>query len=250
MRLIKWVLDFILSLIILIILSPLLLIIAVIIKLDSEGPILFKQERLGKDGKVFLIYKFRTMVDNAEKKGTGLFTNENDPRITKIGKFLRKTSLDELPQLINVLKGEMSIIGPRPPVPYHPYKYEGYSDEQRLRFTVLPGITGYAQVNGRNKNTWEEKLALDLWYVEHHSIGLDIKILLQTVIKVLKRKDITPKDRNFEVPFDEYIRQKKGLWKQEDWLVQVADWLRRFSWAIQTRPWITSVKASLLSDLK
>src|SRR5699024_8610522 len=98
-------------LIILIILSPLLLIIAVIIKLDSEGPILFKQERLGKDGKVFLIYKFRTMVDNAEKKGTGLFTNENDPRITKIGKFLRKTSLDELPQLINVLKGEMSIIG-------------------------------------------------------------------------------------------------------------------------------------------
>ncbi len=195
MRLIKRVLDFILSLIILIILSPLLLIIAVIIKLDSEGPILFKQERLGKDGKVFLIYKFRTMVDNAEKKGTGLFTNENDPRITKIGKFLRKTSLDELPQLINVLKGEMSIIGPRPPVPYHPYKYEDYSDEQRLRFTVLPGITGYAQVSGRNEIEWDQRIEYDVYYAKNWSLFLDLKIIFRTIKIVFKKEGIYREDK-------------------------------------------------------
>ena len=190
MYFIKRILDIILSLIAIVILSPLLFIISVIIKLDSEGPILFKQERLGKGGKVFLIYKFRTMINNAEKKGTGLFTNENDPRITKVGTFLRKTSLDELPQLVNVLKGEMSIIGPRPPVPYHPYKYEDYSEEQKLRFTVLPGITGYAQVNGRNEIEWDERIEYDVYYVKNWSLILDLGIIFKTVKKVFKKDGI------------------------------------------------------------
>ncbi len=190
MYIIKRTLDFLLSLIAIIVLSPLLLIISIIIKLDSEGPVFFKQERLGKDGKVFLIYKFRTMVDNAEKKGTGLFTNKNDPRITKVGQFLRKTSLDELPQLINTLKGEMSIVGPRPPVPYHPYKYEEYSDEQKLRFTVLPGITGYAQVNGRNEIEWDERIEHDIYYAKNWSLFLDLKVIFKTIVIVFKKEGI------------------------------------------------------------
>lgn len=195
MLVIKRIFDFALSLISLIILLPILLIISIIIKLDSKGPVFFKQERLGKNGKVFLIYKFRTMVDNAEDIGTGLFTNENDPRITKIGSFLRKTSLDELPQLINVLKGEMSIVGPRPPVPYYPYKYEDYSDEQRLRFSVLPGITGYAQVNGRNEVEWDERIEYDVYYAKNWSLVLDIKVILKTFKIVFRKEGIYRKNK-------------------------------------------------------
>lgn len=190
MRFIKKTLDFVLSLVAFIVLSPLLIIIGIIIKLDSKGPVFFKQERLGKDGKVFLIYKFRTMVDKAESIGTGLFTNKDDPRITRVGTFLRKTSLDELPQLINILKGEMSIIGPRPPVPYHPYKYEDYPKEQKLRFTVLPGITGYAQVNGRNEIDWHERIKYDVYYTENWSLGLDFKIFFKTIKTVFNKKGI------------------------------------------------------------
>lgn len=142
---IKRILDFILSLLATIVLSPLFLVIAIIIKIDSRGPTFFLQERLGKDGKVFKIIKFRTMIPNAEKIGDGLkVKTESDNRITRIGKILRKTSLDELPQLINVIKGEMSIVGPRPPVTYHPHKYEEYREEQKIRFKVRPGITGFS----------------------------------------------------------------------------------------------------------
>jgi undecaprenyl phosphate N,N'-diacetylbacillosamine 1-phosphate transferase len=195
---VKRLLDVILSLAGLVLLSPLLLIISLLIKSDSKGPIIFKQERLGYKGKTFDIFKFRTMVDGAPDMGSGLFTNEMDPRITKIGSFLRRTSLDELPQLINVLRGDMSLVGPRPPVPYYPYKYEDYSDEQRLRFTVLPGITGYAQVKGRNKINWDQRIELDMQYVENQSLLLDLKIIAKTVRNVVFKND------------DVYSRSKKG----------------------------------------
>lgn len=186
----KRILDILLILITLPFLIPLYLIVAIAIKLDSKGPVIFKQERLGKDGKVFEILKFRTMVDNAESMGTGINTFDGDPRITRVGSILRKTSLDEIPQLINVLIGDMSLVGPRPPVPYHPRKYEEYNKEQVKRFTVRPGITGHAQVIGRNALVWDERIVLDVEYVEKQSFLLDIKILFQTLINVIKRDNI------------------------------------------------------------
>lgn len=175
----------------LIIFLPFLLIIAISIKLTTKGPIIFQQERLGKHGKVFKILKFRTMVVNAERSGTGLFIeSENDSRITKVGKFLRTTSLDELPQLWNVLIGEMSLVGPRPPVPYHPYKYEEYSDFQRRRFDMRPGITGLTQVTIRNAVHWEERIIIDVEYIEKFGFLIDAKILLSTLYKIFKRENI------------------------------------------------------------
>lgn len=188
---IKRILDFILSLLATIVLSPLFLVIAIIIKIDSRGPTFFLQERLGKDGKVFKIIKFRTMIPNAEKIGDGLkVKTEGDNRITRIGKILRKTSLDELPQLINVIKGEMSIVGPRPPVTYHPHKYEEYREEQKIRFKVRPGITGLAQVRVRNSASWDERIKIDIEYVDKISFTMDIKIVLKTVVKVFKKDNI------------------------------------------------------------
>lgn len=188
---IKRILDFILSLLATIVLSPLFLVIAIIIKIDSRGPTFFSQERLGKDGKVFKIIKFRTMIPNAEKIGDGLkVKTESDNRITRIGKILRKTSLDELPQLINVIKGEMSIVGPRPPVTYHPHKYEEYREEQKIRFKVRPGITGLAQVRVRNSASWDERIKIDIEYVDKISFTMDIKIVLKTVVKVFKKDNI------------------------------------------------------------
>lgn len=188
---IKRILDFILSLLATIVLSPLFLVIAIIIKIDSRGPTFFLQERLGKDGKVFKIIKFRTMIPNAEKIGDGLkVKTESDNRITRIGKILRKTSLDELPQLINVIKGEMSIVGPRPPVTYHPHKYEEYREEQKIRFKVRPGITGLAQVRVRNSASWDERIKIDIEYVDKISFTMDIKIVLKTVVKVFKKDNI------------------------------------------------------------
>lgn len=175
----------------LILISPLLLIIALSIKFTSKGPILFQQERLGKDGKVFIILKFRTMVVNAERMGTGLFINpENDNRITKIGKFLRTSSLDELPQLWNVLMGEMSLVGPRPPVLYHPYKYEEYSDLQRKRFDMKPGISGLSQVTVRNSVSWDERIVYDIEYVDKFTVWVDIKILFKTLRTIIYRENI------------------------------------------------------------
>ncbi len=161
-------------------LSPLLLLVALLIRFGSKGPAFFKQPRLGQNGRVFDIYKFRTMVDGAEGLGSGVFTSRSDPRVTPLGHLLRRTSLDELPQLINVLKGEMSFVGPRPPVPYHPYPYADYSAEQKLRFSVRPGITGYAQVVGRNRIKWDERIRYDVQYVRNWSLGLDAQILART----------------------------------------------------------------------
>lgn len=142
---------------------------------------------MGKDGRVFKIFKFRTMVVNAEKMGAGVFVERDDPRITKVGKWLRNTSLDELPQLINVLRGEMSLVGPRPTLPY---QVERYNERQRRRFLMRPGITGWAQVNGRNSLTWPEKIELDIWYVENWSLWLDLKILWKTFFTMLKKEGL------------------------------------------------------------
>lgn len=189
-RIIKKIFDITSSAIGIVILSPLFLIVSILIKLDSPGKVLFIQDRLGKDGKVFKIYKFRTMCDNAINIGNGLFTDETDSRITKIGSFLRKTSIDELPQLFNILKGDMSLVGPRPPVPNFPYKYDEYSEVQKTRFEMLPGITGWAQVVGRNSIDWDERITLDIDYIKNYSFLWDIKIIILTLAKVVKREDI------------------------------------------------------------
>lgn len=186
---IKRILDIIFSFIGIIILSPIFLLVAIAIKIDSKGPVIFKQKRLGKDGKEFNIYKFRSMVVGAEKIGTGVYSKKGDSRVTKVGKFIRMTSIDELPQLVNILKGEMSFIGPRPVLTYHPWKFEEYTKEQAKRFNVRPGITGWAQIHGRKQVEWEKRIELDNYYVKNISLFLDLKILLKTVKVVLSAKD-------------------------------------------------------------
>ena len=186
---VKRVFDIFTSFIALIILIPLFLIIFIWVKLDSKGPAFFVQERLAKYGKVFRLYKFRTMCVDAEKKGTGVYSFENDPRITRAGKVLRKLSLDELPQLFNILKGDMSFVGPRPILTYHPCKFEEYSQKEKTVFNVKPGITGWAQVNGRNTVNWSKRFELNEWYVENISFWLDIKIFFMTIVQVFSRKE-------------------------------------------------------------
>lgn len=181
--------DFTVSLLALIILSPLFAIVAIAIKAESKGPVIFKQERLGLGGKVFLIYKFRSMCVGAEHTGTGQYSFAGDPRVTKVGKILRATSIDELPQLTNVIKGEMSIVGFRPPLTYHPWPIEEYTPFQKRMFLVRPGITGWAQVNGRKDVEWHERIRLNVYYVDNISLLLDIKIVFLTFINVLKNKD-------------------------------------------------------------
>lgn len=182
----KRIFDIFFSIFLIIILSPLLLLIAAVIKLTSQGPVIFKQNRLGKDGEEFEIYKFRTMVENAEDMGNGVYTLKDDPRVTTIGKILRKTSLDELPQLFNILKNEMSFVGPRPTLTYHPYEYQNYSSEQKKRFNVKPGVTGLAQLSGRKELPWEQRIEYDIEYVENYSFFYDLKLILKTIPKVLK----------------------------------------------------------------
>ncbi|MCL5981599.1 MAG: sugar transferase [Firmicutes bacterium] len=184
---IKRLMDFWGSLFALMLISPFFLVVAVAIKLDSSGPVFFRQERAGKDGRVFKIFKFRTMVVDAETMGAGVFVEKEDSRITKVGKWLRDTSLDELPQLINVLLGEMSLVGPRPTLPY---QVERYDERQRQRLLLRPGITGWAQVSGRNSLTWPEKIELDIWYVENRSLRLDIRILWQTIYVIFDKQDL------------------------------------------------------------
>jgi len=186
-KIIKIILDKIISLFALVILSPVLLVLALLIKLDSSGQVFFVQERVGKDGVIFKSIKFRTMVDRAVEKGLGLNIKQDDERITRMGKFLRTWSLDELPQILNVLSGDMSIVGPRPTLPY---QVECYNDFQRRRLLVKPGITGWAQVNGRNAISWEQRIKLDVWYVENWSLWLDVKILLKTVTVVIRKEGL------------------------------------------------------------
>lgn len=185
----KRVLDIILSGILLLLLWPLFIVIAILVKLDDNGPAIFVQERLTLDGKVFHMYKFRTMCVNAEKQGTGAYSFDEDPRITRIGKILRKLSLDELMQLVNILKGDMSFVGPRPILTYHPCKYEEYTEEEKQVFTVRPGITGWAQVNGRNTVDWIQRFEMNEWYVKNVSMWLDLKIVLLTFVQVFSAKE-------------------------------------------------------------
>ena len=179
--------DIIISLLGIVIGGIPMLIVALLVKLDSPGPVLFKQARLGKNGKQFHIYKFRSMCVGAEK--SGVYSDNQDKRVTKVGKFIRATSLDELPQFFNILKGDMSLIGPRPPLTYHPWPLEEYTDFQRRMFEVRPGITGCAQVHGRKDVEWHHRIELSVWYVDHLSFWLDIKIMFKTVFKVLTNAD-------------------------------------------------------------
>ena len=163
--------------------------VAAAIKLDSPGPVLFKQDRIGKDGKVFQILKFRSMTVGAEHTGSGVYSGKGDARVTRVGKISRATSIDELPQLINILRGDMSLIGPRPPLTYHPWPLEEYTPEQRRMFEVRPGITGWAQVHGRKDVEWHKRIELNVWYVDHVSFWLDTKIFFMTIFKVLSNAD-------------------------------------------------------------
>lgn len=185
MKLIKRLFDILFSLLVLIMLSPVFLIVALLVRINLGSPILFTQERIGLDNKSFKMYKFRTMKDGKDKNGNLL---PDSKRLTKFGKILRSTSLDELPEFVNILKGDMSLIGPRPLL----IEYLSlYNNEQIKRHNVLPGLTGWAQINGRNAISWSEKFKLDVWYVENWSIKLDIKIFLLTIYKVFKRDGIS-----------------------------------------------------------
>lgn len=184
---VKRILGIVISLTALILLSWLFLIVAICIKIDSKGPVFFKQDRLGLNGKVYKIYKFRSMCVGAEKGG--VYSDNKDSRVTKIGKIIRATSIDELPQLINILKGDMALIGPRPPLTYHPWPIEEYTDEQKRMFEVRPGITGWAQTHGRKDVEWHKRIELNVWYVDHVSFLLDFKIFFLTILKVLINAD-------------------------------------------------------------
>jgi len=182
-------LDILLSVFILVLLGIPMLILALLVKLDSKGPVIFKQERIGKDGRVFHIYKFRSMCVGAEKTGSGVYSGKGDARVTRVGRFLRASSADELPQVINILRGDMSFIGPRPPLTYHPWPYEEYTEEQKRMFSVRPGITGWAQINGRKAVEWNHRIELNNWYVDNLSFGLDFRIFFNTFYKVFKNAD-------------------------------------------------------------
>jgi len=182
---IKRVIDLLAAALGLVILAPLLATIALAIRLTSSGPAVFRQNRVGKDGKLFTCYKFRTMRTDADPYGFSP-KDEHDPRVTPIGRFLRKYSLDELPQLLNVLKGQMTLIGPRPLLPW---QYEQWTDYQKRRCLVKPGLTGWAQIHGRGAVTHEDKIDMDIWYVDHESLWLVLKILFQTIFRVARGDD-------------------------------------------------------------
>lgn len=179
--------DIVLSVIGLIVAAIPMAIVAIAIKWDSPGPAIFKQQRLGRYGKVYTMYKFRSMCVGAEKGG--VYSDDKDTRISRVGMIIRKTSLDELPQLWNVLKGNCSLIGFRSPLTYHPWPWEEYTEEQKKMFELRPGITGWAQVNGRKTVEWNNRIAMNVWYAENCSFLLDVKILFMTVFKVLRNAD-------------------------------------------------------------
>lgn len=183
----KRTLDIVISFTVLTLLLPLIGLIALAIRLDDGGPVLYVQDRMSKDGKVFRCYKFRTMVMGAENEGLGLEVSRGDPRITRVGQFLRRWTLDEIPQLFNVLKGDMSIVGPRPTVPSQVARYTPW---QRHRLDVKPGMAGWAWIHGRNNPPWAKRIELDIWYVDHWSLWLDFYILFKAFLMLFRREGL------------------------------------------------------------
>jgi lipopolysaccharide/colanic/teichoic acid biosynthesis glycosyltransferase len=179
---IRRALDVLAAALALLVAAPLLALVMIAVRVESPGSVIYRQRRVGKDGRPFDVFKLRTMVDGAERLGAGLAVNAGDTRITRVGALLRRASLDELPNLVNVLRGDMSLIGPRPTLPV---QVAQYTERHRRRLSVKPGITGWAQVNGRASLPWAERIELDLYYVEHRSLGLDLKILSRTPAMVL-----------------------------------------------------------------
>ena len=189
-RAVKRFLDVTASFLGLVLLSPLLLAVSILIKIDSRGPVIFRQKRIGRNGKVFEIYKFRSMCVGAEKTGSGVYSGKGDARVTRIGKILRATSIDELPQLLNIIKGDMSLVGPRPERPEIAKEYEKEIPEFAFRLKVKAGLTGYAQIYGKYNTTFYDKLKMDLMYIRNYSLLLDLKLILMTP-KILLMKEST-----------------------------------------------------------
>ncbi len=195
----KRTLDIVASTLLLVVLSPILLVVAVAVRIALGAPVLFRQSRPGRGGELFRILKFRTMREAAEDTDAVTAVASDAERLTRLGRFLRATSLDELPTLLNVARGDMSFVGPRPLLPEY---LPRYNDEQARRHEVRPGITGWAQVNGRNATSWEDRLAMDVWYVDHRSLRLDARILLLTVGTVLSRAGVSAEGVETMRPFD------------------------------------------------
>lgn len=215
----KRIFDIFASAISIVFLIPVWIFVAIAIKLDSEGPVFFKQGRRTQNGRVFNMLKYRSMVVNAEQMGTGLFNYQNDPRVTKIGRVLRRTSIDELPQLFNILMGDMSVVGPRPCVTYELGDFDTLNKKYKKRFQVKAGLTGLAQVKGRNDISWEEKVIYDNEYVDlfnKYGILYDFKIILETVIRVLKKQNI------YENKIDESLNDEEAAAIEEARIIRLA----------------------------
>ncbi|MBQ8355317.1 MAG: sugar transferase [Oscillospiraceae bacterium] len=186
---VKRILDFFIGALVLFLLWPVMLLMAAAIYIEDPGPVLFRQRRLGLGAREFTMLKFRSMKQNSEHTGSGVYSGKDDPRVLKTGKIFRATSMDELIQAVHLISGKMSLIGPRPPLTYHPWPIEEYTKEQLHMFDVRPGITGWAQVNGRKGVEWNRRIELSCWYADHVSFALDVKIFFLTIFKVLRNED-------------------------------------------------------------
>lgn len=186
---VKRILDFFIGALVLFLLWPVMLLMAAAIYIEDPGPVLFRQQRLGLGAREFTMLKFRSMKQNSEHTGSGVYSGKDDPRVLKTGKIFRATSMDELIQAVHLISGKMSLIGPRPPLTYHPWPIEEYTKEQLHMFDVRPGITGWAQVNGRKGVEWNRRIELSCWYADHVSFALDVKIFFLTIFKVLRNED-------------------------------------------------------------
>ena len=216
---IKRIFDVVSSFLVIVLLLPLWIIVPIAIKMDSKGPVFFKQGRLTKDGRVFEIFKFRSMVMNAEQMGAGLFNYLNDPRVTKVGRFLRNSSIDEIPQLFNILRGDMSVIGPRPCVEYELGDFFSLNNRYKKRFTMKAGLTGLAQLKGRNDISWDEKVSYDNQYIDDfkkYGVLIDIKLLFLSVLKIFNKNEI------FENKADESMSDAEAAKVAEEELIRIA----------------------------
>ena len=202
-RFLKRLIDIVIGVFVFAFLWPVMLITALAIYIEDPGPVIFKQDRLGKGGKVFKMLKFRSMKQNSEHTGSGVYSGKGDPRVTRVGRVIRATSIDELIQAVHLINGQMSLIGPRPPLTYHPWPIEAYTPEQLHMFDVRPGITGWAQVNGRKGVEWHKRIELNCWYADHVSFALDVKIFFMTIFKVLSNADNVNTEATLKTGADE-----------------------------------------------